>query len=164
MESQWQPVMQACMHWLYDTLYSGVLLKFPSSLPFCSSGGIMSNNKRSGWLEQRQEPERPRQNRRFPGQDEMNTRPCYSPRHREPRRSGVGECIIAFKLHEGYSDYLLVWVPLPLHVCTHVKSTQPTFCSHPPPIHSISTPCCPFHTWVYTAIQDTENMPLISVL
>lgn len=82
MESLWQAVLQACMHWLYDTLHSGVLLKFPSSLPFCSAGRIMSNKKRSKRVETRQEPSLS-QKRQLSRQNLMKIHPCYPPWHRE---------------------------------------------------------------------------------
>lgn len=115
MGSQWQPVMQACMHWLYDTLHSGVLLKFPSFLPFCSAGGIMFNNKKGRWLEPKQEPGFPRRRARggtavSPGRSRWR---YAGVSHFRSGRNRVGGGIIAFKLHEGCFDYLLVCLPLP---------------------------------------------------
>lgn len=147
MESQWQPVMQACMHWLYDTLHSGVLLKLPSSLPFCSASGIMSNNKRSRWLELRQESGSQTETL-VHWQDWMKIRPCYSPQHCEPRRNGVGECIIAFKLHEGCFDTPSSGCHSPLHICTHVKINPPS--PTPFPLHSVRTPTFRSCTWAFS--------------
>lgn len=114
MESQWQPVMRACMHWLYDTLYSGVLLKFPSSLPFCSAGGIMSNKKEQQVTGDEAGAEAvPDRSTSSLGRSRWRYAHVIHPGAVHHEGAGCGECIIAFKLHEGCFDDRLVWLPLP---------------------------------------------------
>lgn len=110
MESLWQAVLQACMHWLCDTLHSGVLLKFPSSLPFCSAGRIMSNKQRSKWAETKQELSLS-QKHQLSGQNLMKIRPRCPPWHRKLWTNRPRDKHLIFKWHKR-----LLSVPM-LHLC-----------------------------------------------
>lgn len=147
MESLWQAVLQACMHWLCDTLHSGVLLKFPSSLPFCSAGRIMSNKKRSKRAETRQEPSLFPRNTSYQGKPWWRyARGIHPGTASGGTNTGPGEGVIAFKWHKRLLSVR----------CSRVKSTIPTLRCSPPPTACENAPVS------RQARQDGKNMHLIN--